>query len=97
MFSEERQQKIAEMLKRKLSLKVNDLATFFNVSESTIRRDLRDMEEVGLLSRTHGGAVSFSVTNFEPTFKEKEDENLDKKTSIAKERLILLKMEILLS
>lgn len=91
MFSEERQQKIIEMLKQKSSIKVNELATFFNVSESTIRRDLRDMEEIGLLSRTHGGAVGFSVTSFEPTFKEKEDENLEEKISIAKKAANIIK------
>jgi DeoR family transcriptional regulator, fructose operon transcriptional repressor len=82
MFSEERQQKIAEMLQEKASIKVNELAVIFSVSESTIRRDLREMEENGLLSRTHGGAVGLTTTSFEPTFREKEDEKHDEKVLI---------------
>ncbi|WP_127836909.1 DeoR/GlpR family DNA-binding transcription regulator [Clostridium prolinivorans] len=84
MFVEERQQKIAELLEQKRSIKVNELSAIFNVSESTIRRDLQDMEEKGLLKRTHGGAVGIKKTNFEPTFKEKEDEKHTEKSFIAK-------------
>jgi len=58
MFAEERQRKIAEMLEDSSSLKVVELAEQFGVSESTIRRDLQEMEELKMLKRTHGGAVS---------------------------------------
>lgn len=82
MFSEERQQKIIEMLNEKSSLRVAELAEIFNISESTIRRDLQDMEEKGMLTRTHGGAVGINRTSFEPSFKEKETEKHDEKNSI---------------
>lgn len=82
MFSEERQQKIIEMLNEKSSLRVAELAEIFNISESTIRRDLQDMEEKGMLTRTHGGAVGINRTSFEPSFKEKETEKHDEKSSI---------------
>ncbi|WP_252131086.1 DeoR/GlpR family DNA-binding transcription regulator [Clostridium caldaquaticum] len=84
MFAEVRQEKIVELLKQKSSIKVNELAEIFNVSESTIRRDLQDMEVKGLLMRTHGGAVEAKKTSFEPTFKEKEDKKHEEKTTIAK-------------
>lgn len=84
MFSEERLAKIVEILKDKSSIKVNELAEFFEVSESTIRRDLRLMEENGLLSRTHGGAVSISNKGFEPTYFQKRDEKQDEKSRIGK-------------
>lgn len=35
---------------------VNDLSTQFNVSKSTIRRDLNFLEEEGIISRLYGGA-----------------------------------------
>ncbi|TVR66330.1 MAG: DeoR family transcriptional regulator, partial [Spirochaetaceae bacterium] len=35
---------------------VSDLSRSYNVSEETIRRDLSDLEEQGVLVRTHGGA-----------------------------------------
>lgn len=84
IFSEERHQLILDMLSKKLSIKVTELSNLLNVSESTIRRDLQEMEEAGLLSRTHGGAVSFSVTNFEASYKEKEASNQEEKILIGK-------------
>ena len=39
------------------SVDVDDLAGALSVSGSTVRRDLRVLEERGLLERTHGGAV----------------------------------------
>ncbi|GEM_PF-4351884 len=39
-------------------LKALELAVQFGVSESTTRRDLKEMEELKMLKRTHGGAVS---------------------------------------
>lgn len=90
MFAEERQEKIAELLKLKSSIKVNELAGIFNVSESTIRRDLQDMEERGLLMRTHGGAVEVKKTNFEPTFKEKEDRKHDEKSTVGKVAALII-------
>lgn len=84
MFFEERQIKILELLKDKSSIKVSELSTIFKVSESTIRRDLQEMEEKGLVARTHGGAVSKEKTIFEPSFQEKEDKRHIEKLSIGK-------------
>ncbi|MFL0266519.1 DeoR/GlpR family DNA-binding transcription regulator [Candidatus Clostridium radicumherbarum] len=84
MFSEERQIKISELLKEKSSIKVNELSNVFKVSESTIRRDLQEMEAKGFLARTHGGAVSKEKAIFEPSFKEKEDKRYIEKLYIGK-------------
>ncbi len=54
----------------------------FGVSESTIRRDLRDLEESGLVERTHGGALPADSTLAEPTFAEKTDQHLAEKQAI---------------
>lgn len=82
MFSQERQQIIAQMLGEKSSLKVNELAIYFQISESTIRRDLQEMEERGMLARTHGGAVGVRQSGYEPSFSEKESERNDDKKGI---------------
>ncbi|MBA5851571.1 DeoR/GlpR transcriptional regulator [Clostridium sp. cel8] len=84
MFAEERQKKISQLLKEQSSLKVTTLTKLFNVSESTIRRDLQEMDKKGLLTRTHGGAVSLQSTSFEPSFKEKEIEGQNEKVIIGK-------------
>ena len=82
MFSMERKQKIEQLIKQKTSVQVNGLATQFNVSESTIRRDLQEMETNGLLIRTHGGAMEVSTLDYEMSFKEKETENISDKQKI---------------
>ncbi|MHC1683954.1 MAG: DeoR/GlpR family DNA-binding transcription regulator [Clostridiaceae bacterium] len=83
MFCVERQQKIQELLKQKNSVQVSELASEFIVSETTIRRDLQEMEAMGILTRIHGGAMNISKTNYEMSFKEKEIENIADKKKIA--------------
>jgi DeoR/GlpR family transcriptional regulator of sugar metabolism len=58
MFIEERHRKILETLKSKGRISVEEIRAEFEVSAESARRDLRLMEEQGLLKRTHGGAIS---------------------------------------
>ncbi len=60
MLTEERQHYILDLIYRQRSIKLKDLTTSLNASESTIRRDLDDLEKRGLLKRVHGGAVSLN-------------------------------------
>ncbi len=53
----ERQNAILKFLKENRSATVSDLAKKLYVSEATIRRDLAQMEGMGLIERTHGGAL----------------------------------------
>lgn len=57
MLKTERQGVILELLEGDGVVTVSDLAERFNTSQLTIRRDLTDMHNQGILSRTHGGAV----------------------------------------
>lgn len=82
MFPEERRRVILERMWSGASVKVGELSTEFGVSESTIRRDLRELEESGLLARTHGGALPAESTLAEPTFAEKTDQHLAEKRAI---------------
>ncbi|WP_026477762.1 DeoR/GlpR family DNA-binding transcription regulator [Alkaliphilus transvaalensis] len=84
MFAEERKAKILEILNNTQRIQVNDLTEALQVSESTIRRDLQDLEQAGLLKRTHGGAVKLENTGFEATMVEKEQVNIDEKIEIGK-------------
>ena len=84
MFAEERRLKIAEMINRGDSVKVAQLSREFGVSESTIRRDLNELEKFGLITRTHGGAVSTQINKLEATFNEKQDKYLEEKQKIGK-------------
>lgn len=61
MYYIERKSKILELLPEERSVSVDSLAMAFDVSKETIRRDLRQMESEGLLTRTHGGAVPLTT------------------------------------
>lgn len=84
MFEEERKQKIFHYVHTNERASVQELAAHFGVSESTVRRDLKDLEEGGHLRRTHGGAVAIQSDNSEPPFIEKEDRFRLQKEAIAK-------------
>ena len=53
----ERQNEILKRLKENKSAGVNELAKALYVSEATIRRDLAEMKSMGLVERSHGGAL----------------------------------------
>ncbi|MFZ6026108.1 MAG: DeoR/GlpR family DNA-binding transcription regulator [Chloroflexota bacterium] len=57
IFREERLKWIIEQLKISRSVQVNELAIEFGISPSMIRLDLKELEDRGLLQRTHGGAI----------------------------------------
>lgn len=54
----ERKEKILEILSREGQVKVSELSRLFGISSITVRSDLADLEEQGLLFRTHGGAIN---------------------------------------
>lgn len=58
MIADNRRKKIFELLDKNGSVRVTELSRIFSISEVTIRADLADMENKGLLTRVHGGAVS---------------------------------------
>ena len=52
-----RQNEIVELARAEGRVLVDDLAQRFEVTLQTIRRDLGDLAEAGLVDRVHGGAV----------------------------------------
>lgn len=56
--AETRRTEIIEILEAERYLKVADLSQRFGVSQMSIRRDLRQLEDQGLLSRAHGGLIA---------------------------------------
>jgi len=55
--TDERKKSILEQLQRNGKIYVSDLSADYNISEVTIRKDLQDLEDQGLLHRVHGGAI----------------------------------------
>jgi DeoR/GlpR family transcriptional regulator of sugar metabolism len=56
-FVEERRARILEYVKTYNRANVQELAEKLEVTEATIRRDLRLLEDQDLINRTHGGAI----------------------------------------
>ena len=57
MLAEERFSLIMEQLDRKRTVTVQELCEALNTSESTIRRDLTELDRQGKLNKVHGGAT----------------------------------------
>ena len=73
MLAEERFSLIMEQLNRKRTVTVQELCEALNTSESTIRRDLTELDRLGKLNKVHGGA----------TMEAKETLAVEQKRSIA--------------
>ena len=57
MFINERANSIIEYLRVHKKATISELAEHLYASESTIRRDLAEMQSIGLIARYHGGAI----------------------------------------
>ncbi len=56
MLAVTRKAKIKDIILEKKSVTVTELSKIFSVTEETIRRDLKQLEDDGFLTRTYGGA-----------------------------------------
>jgi len=90
LYGEERKKLIVEHVNQNGRASVQELCAEFQVSESTVRRDLKELEEEKLIKRAHGGAVSLQSVNFEPSFSEKEDKFQSEKKAIAEVAVSLI-------
>lgn len=84
MLAAERKIRIVEYVKQNRVASVAALAQSFQVHEATIRRDLAEIEQEGLLKRTHGGVIVDQGANSEPSFTERAHEQLEQKRRIGK-------------
>jgi DeoR/GlpR family transcriptional regulator of sugar metabolism len=84
MTTHERRQSLLDNLRKNPGLSVPELANTLNVSEGTIRNDLNALEEQGLLTRVHGGAVLHQQDQIQNTsFLKRFQQNADAKIAIA--------------
>ncbi len=86
MLTEERYSKILEALSAKGTVTVMELTESIGASESTIRRDLNSLAEMGKLNKVHGGAVALTqqYVSDEASFSTKVELNVEEKRAIAK-------------
>jgi len=83
MLNITRQQKIYSLLKSRGSASVSELQELFGVSEMTIRRDLKTLDDEGIITRVHGGAAISSLS-VETSFSDRVVVNRELKCEIAK-------------
>ena len=85
MISSQRQHLILSRLRTRGAVRITALSKELGVSAMTIRRDIADLSDKGLLKRVHGGAVSTSALLSEPLFSVKSQMDIGLKDAIARE------------
>lgn len=78
-----RQIEIVKMITEKYSVKNEELAAYFQVSDETIRRDLKCLENMHILKRIHGGAISGGPRLGEEDLEQREIRNNKEKMTVA--------------
>lgn len=82
LLAADRHERIRRELETAGSVTVPELATALNVSQETIRRDLRRLEQNGDVSVVHGGATRRRFS--EPDLAQRSDQRTDAKRAIAR-------------
>lgn len=90
LYSEERKKYIIDKLNIKSKVSVRELSEELNTSEVTIRKDLDELEQQKLLSRTFGGAVKINTLSSQLPYEERSVSNIKNKQAIAKRASFLL-------
>jgi len=97
MLIAERQSLLRELLAQRGMSDLDTLASELQVSQSTVRRDLEQLEQKGLVTRTHGGAIwvgdrESATTNARPyAFDQRMEFQVDAKRKIARAARKLVK------
>ncbi|WP_412520060.1 DeoR/GlpR family DNA-binding transcription regulator [Staphylococcus simulans] len=92
-LKESRHQKILTILKNNGSVSVSYLSNDMDVAAMTVRRDLKELEQKGLLVRVHGGAVLPHTFYNELANDEKQQLNSEQKRVIAEKVSHLIQNE----
>src|SRR4051794_27807857 len=82
MRTEERQKRIEEYLQKVEFASLEELAKHVDASVSSVRRDVTQLEEVGNIRRTHGGARIVNPRSDEFAFSRRDTLQLTEKEAI---------------
>ncbi|HEU9112438.1 TPA: DeoR/GlpR transcriptional regulator [Streptococcus pneumoniae] len=91
MLKTERKQLILEELNQHHVVSLEKLVSLLETSESTVRRDLDELEAENKLRRVHGGAELPHSLQEEETIQEKSVKNLQEKKLLAQKAASLIK------
>ena len=89
MLKDERHQYILNRLKESYKVNITTLSNELKISDDTLRRDLAELDKMGLLTRVHGGAISTSGIPVEFTGRLMRD--MEQKHNIASKVIPLIK------
>lgn len=89
MLKAERLQKIVEQIAKDNKVILDDLSQLLNVSTDTVRRDIKELSDKGLLKAVRGGAIIGSPVH--PHFKERQHIDTHQKNVIAQKVLEFIK------
>ena len=87
MIASQRRLFILNRLRTQGAVRIADLSQEMGVSTMTVRRDITDLADQGMLRRVHGGAVSTSSLLAEPLFSVKSRMGVGLKDAIARAAL----------
>lgn len=88
MLKEERHNFILDELRTKQKVVTSELSISLNVSEDTIRRDLKELSDLGKIHKVHGGALAPSHNPF--SYRDRQVYALESKIIIAEKAKSLI-------
>ncbi len=83
LLNSHRREHILHTLNAHERISVTTIAAELNVSDETVRRDLKNLETEGLLRRVHGGAINISASRSDAPRSEREQKQAREKGIIA--------------
>jgi DeoR/GlpR family transcriptional regulator of sugar metabolism len=83
VIADVRRREIADIVRAQGSISVAEVEERFGVSSMTARRDLAELERLGMARRTHGGAVAPELTSHEDSFVSRLERQADAKAALA--------------
>ncbi len=94
MLAEERRKLMRNRLSRDGQLLSAELVREFKVSEDTIRRDLKELADEGLLRKVHGGAMATTTVPIE--YSARHEMNVEAKSAMALRAVTLVRSGMLI-
>lgn len=88
--ADERRRRILEQARTGGHVAVTDIAVELDVAAETVRRDLKVLEDHGLVRRTHGGAYPVESAGFESSISHRAETRVAEKRRIAAATVELL-------
>jgi len=89
MVKEERLQLILEQLTKGNKVQLSDMSRLLNVSEDTVRRDIKELDVQGLLKAVRGGAIANST--IPQHYRDREKYDVSHKLRMAEKAIPFLK------